>query len=264
MDYAAEIAAWRARRVALLTSETGWLSLADLVWLEEGGNATAAGIFEVRGRRVTFSAAPGLTVTADGLPVTASIAVLSDAVPGPTLLAHGPRRYQLLERGGRLALRVRDLESPARKQLREIASFPIDPAWRLEARFEPYDPPRRVPMPSIVNTIEQEISPGAVLFEIAGVTHRLDPILERGETDYWIVFGDRTNGVETYGAGRFVYVPPHIGGRTVLDFNKAYNPPCAFTPYSTCPLPPPQNKLAFRVEAGEKAYEPASSLQRAQ
>jgi hypothetical protein len=254
MDYAAEIAAWRARRVARLTSETGWLSLADLVWLEEGGNATAAGIFDVRGRSATFSPGPGLAVTLDGRPVTEPITVASDAVPEPTRLDLGTRQFELLERGGRLAVRVRDSQSAARQRFRGVEAFPVDPAWRLEARFEPYDPPKRIPMPSVVNTVEQEISPGAVVFEIAGVTHRLDPILERGETDYWVVFGDRTNGVETYGAGRFVYVPPPVTGRTVLDFNKAYNPPCAFTPYSTCPLPPPQNRLPIRVEAGEKVY----------
>ena len=254
MDYAAEIAEWRAGRVARLTSEAGWLSLADLVWLAEGGNATEAGLFDVRGRSATFSPRPGLAVTLDGRPVTGPIPVASDAAPEPTRLELGTRRFELLERGGRLAVRVRDSQSAARQRFHGIDTFPIESAWRLEARFEPYDPPKRIPMPSVVNTVEQEVSPGAVVFEISGATHRLDPILERGETDYWIVFGDRTNGVETYGAGRFVYVAPPVGGRTVLDFNKAYNPPCAFTPYSTCPLPPPQNKLAVRVEAGEKAY----------
>ena len=254
MDYAAEIAEWRAGRVARLTSEAGWLSLADLVWLAEGGNATEAGLFDVRGRSATFSPRPGLAVTLDGRPVTGPIPVASDAAPEPTRLELGTRRFELLERGGRLAVRVRDSQSAARQRFHGIDTFPIDSAWRLEARFEPYDPPKRIPMPSVVNTVEQEVSPGAVVFESSGATHRLDPILERGENDYWIVFGDRTNGVETYGAGRFVYVAPPVGGRTVLDFNKAYNPPCVFTPYSTCPLPPPQNKLAFRVEAGEKAY----------
>ncbi len=131
-------------------------------------------------------------------------------------------------------------------------SFPIDPAWRIEARFEPYDPPRRRAVAGVQGTEEEETFPGAVLFEAAGGLHRLEAIRERGETDYWIVFGDATNGRETYGAGRFLYAPPPAGGRTVLDFNKAYNPPCAFTPFSTCPLPPAGNRLAIRVEAGEK------------
>ena len=100
--------------------------------------------------------------------------------------------------------------------------------------------------------MEDEVSPGAVLFTAGGQELRLDPILERRESDYWIVFGDRTNGTETYAGGRFVYVAPPVNGRTTLDFNKAYNPPCVFTPHSTCPLPPAPNRLPIRVEAGER------------
>jgi uncharacterized protein (DUF1684 family) len=132
MDYAAEIAAWRARRVARLTSETGWLSLVDLLWLEEGGNATEAGVFDVRGRSATFCPGPGLAVTLDGRPVTGPIPVASDAAPEPTRLELGTRQFQLLRRGGHFALRVRDTENPARKRFRGIQTFPVDPAWRLE------------------------------------------------------------------------------------------------------------------------------------
>ncbi|HUM02738.1 MAG TPA: DUF1684 domain-containing protein, partial [Thermoanaerobaculia bacterium] len=105
-----------------------------------------------------------------------------------------------------------------------------------------------------LGSVDSEKCPGALVFEIDGKTYRLDPVLEKGETELFVIFGDRTNGKETYGAGRFLYVPPPVDGRTVLDFNKSYNPPCAFTPYATCPLPPPENKLTIPIPAGEKAY----------
>jgi uncharacterized protein (DUF1684 family) len=122
----------------------------------------------------------------------------------------------------------------------------------IPARFEVYDPPRRSLVASVAGSADAEIFPGAVVFAREGVEHRLDVIAERGETDYWIVFGDATNGRETYGGGRFVYAPPPIDGGTVVDFNKAYNPPCVFSRYSTCPFPPSQNRLPLAVEAGEK------------
>lgn len=188
----------------------------------------------------------------DGREVKAPAPLVSDAEGEPTRVRTGSVEFHVIARGGRLAVRVRDAERAERRRFGGIAAFPIDPAWRIEAWFEPYDPPRRRAVAGVQGTVEQELFPGAVVFEAAGGLHRLEAILERGQTEYWIVFGDGTNGRETYGAGRFVYVPAPAGGRTVVDFNKAYNPPCAFTPYSTCPLPPAGNRLTIRVEAGEK------------
>ena len=270
--HAAEIEAWRRRRRERLTAEDGWLSLTGLFFLEDGENVVGSGAHAAvrlpdgapeqlgtislsKGRAVfepTGRAPEGLA--ADGGRVTAPIPLRTDATDEPTELALGRFRLYLVERGGRVAARVRDRENAARFRLGPIPSFPVDPAWRLDARFEPYDPPRRMEVPSVVGTVENEIVPGEVVFEAGGREFRLEPVLERGETDYWIVFGDRTNGVETYGGGRFVYAPPPSSGRTVLDFNKAYNPPCVFTPYSTCPLPVPSNRLPIRIEAGEKIY----------
>ncbi len=253
-EHRAEIEAWRRRRIERLTADDGWLSLAALQWLAEGENAVEGGVIEIRNGAATFVPTPGQAVAADGRPRSGPFPLRADSADEPTRVSAGSRRLELLERGGRFALRVRETGGSARGEFRGIENFPVDPAWRFDARFEPYDPPKQIPMTSVVGTVERERSPGAVAFEIGGATHRLDPIFERGESDYWIVFGDRTNGVDTYGGGRFVYVAPPVGGRTVLDFNKAYNPPCVFTPYSTCPLPPPQNRLPFRVEAGEKTY----------
>ena len=274
--HAAEIEAWRRRRRERLIGDDGWLSLTGLFWLADGpsavgaapdaairlppsGPARAGTILLSKGRAVfapADPAPPGLS--ADGRPVEGPIELRTDADGEPTSVAIRSIRFHLLERGGRIAVRVRDGDNPARSRLGAIPSFPIDPAWRFEARFEPYDPPRRMPVTSVVGTVEEETVPGAVAFELAGHVYRLEPVLERGEADYWIVFGDATNGAETYGGGRFVYVSPPAGGRTVLDFNRAYNPPCVFTPYSTCPLPAPRNRLSIRVEAGEKLYRSAS------
>ncbi len=272
MDYPAEIEAWRRRRIARLTADDGWLSLIGLYWLDDGDNTVggdprsrvrfaegrapaAAGVIRVEGSVATFLPAPGVGYLADGRSEHESVSLASDASAGPTRLAFGPTRLHLVWRSGRLAARVSDPGSPARAAFGgRVAHFPVDARWRLDARFEPYAPPRKIQVTGILGNVEDEIAPGVVAFEVAGATHRLTPILERGETDYWIIFGDQTNGTDTYGAGRFVYVPPPAGGRTILDFNKAYNPPCVFTPYSTCPLPPPGNRLPIRVEAGEKVY----------
>jgi len=274
-EHAAEIAAWRGRRLARLTAEDGWLSLTGLFWLSPGDNAVGSdpdcavtlpagraperlGVILVDGRAAVFEprlpADPGLAV--GGTPLQGPNPLVSDAAGEPTVVALGPVRFHLVERGGRLAVRVRDAGNPARRSLAGIPAFPVDLRWRFDARFVPHDPPLRFDVAGILGTFETEVSPGAVLFTVDGRELRLDPILERGESDYWIVFGDRTNGSDTYAGGRFVYVPPPEGGRTVLDFNKAYNPPCVFTPFSTCPLPPPQNRLPIRVEAGEKIYRP--------
>ena len=268
--YSDEIARWRARRLDRLRSEGGWLTLVGLFWLEPGKNAVGSGAgnrvvlpqgkasafvgsLDRSGDSVTLHAAPGSGVLADGKPVTA-LALRSDEDGEPTVLTLGSLSFYVIRRGERLGVRVKDSQSEARKNFQGIESFAVDPKWRVEARFEPYDPPRSIAVPNVLGMVDSEKSPGALVFELDGKTYRLDPVLERGETDFFVIFGDQTNGKETYGAGRFLYAPPPVGGRTVLDFNKAYNPPCVFTPYATCPLPPPENRLAIRVEAGEKAY----------
>lgn len=256
--YEADIEAWRRRRLERLTDPEGWLSVVGLGWLEPGENTIGgdpgsrillpAALSPGRLAAVTLSGDRAFLETGAG---TRPVAIgAGEEVP---LLSHGTLRLSLLERSGRLGVRVRDSESPARSAFRGIESYPIDPAWRLEARFEAFDPPKTVMVTSALGLAGPETSPGAVVFEAAGSTHSLLAILEPGEKDYWVIFGDATNGRETYGAGRFVYLPPPTAGRTVLDFNKAYNPPCVFTPYSTCPLPPPGNRLAIPIEAGEMA-----------
>jgi uncharacterized protein len=268
--YRSEIEAWRAARLARLKAEDGWPSVVGLFWLEDGPNAFGSakdnaivlppsaparmGSIVLRNGRATLEVLPGVELTADGEKVSGPRVLASDASESATRLRHGTLLFYLIERAGKLGVRVKDSDSPARRDFHGLEYFAIDPTWRLEARFEPYDPPRSISVPNVLGHDDSEKSPGALVFERAGQTYRLDPVLERGETDYFVIFGDATNGRETYGAGRFLYVRPPVNGKTIIDFNKAYNPPCVFTDYATCPLPPAQNRLKVRVEAGEKEY----------
>jgi uncharacterized protein (DUF1684 family) len=270
VTYRSEIEAWRAARLARLTAEDGWLSVVGLFWLEEGVNTVGSakdntivlpgsapahmGSVLLRNGRATLEVLPGIDITADGERVSRSRVLASDAARSATLLRSGSLLFYLIERRGKLAVRVKDSRSQARRDFHGLEYFPIDPTWRLEARFEPYDPPKSISVPNVLGHDDSEKSPGALVFERDGQTYRLDPVLERGETDYFVIFGDATNGTETYGAGRFLYVAPPVDGKTVIDFNRAYNPPCVFTDYATCPLPPAQNRLRVRVVAGEKEY----------
>lgn len=270
-SYRADVETWRAQRLAKVRAEDGWLTVVGLFWLEEGENlvgsapgsrvllpASAApgrlGSIDFANGRATLRPLPDSDLTANGKPVAGPIPLASDADENTTQLRRGSLLFYLIRRGDRVGVRVKDSRSEARRNFHGLEYFPIDPSWRIEARFEPYDPPKPISVPNVLGQDNAETSPGAIVFEHGGKTYRLDPVLERGETDYFVIFGDRTNGTDTYGAGRFLYVKPPVGGKTVIDFNKAYNPPCVFTEYATCPLPPPQNKLPVRIEAGEKEY----------
>ena len=267
--YRAEIGAFRARRDAGLRSPAGWLTVVGLSWLSEGENAVGSsrqsavalpegkapatlGSIRLEKGVAAFTAAPGVEVTSDGGAVT-SVVLDPDTAGKPTTLQHGPLSFFLIERGGRLGVRVKDRESEALKGFRGVERFPLDPAWRFVARFVKHEASTRLAVPSVLGTTDQEESPGYVLFEAGGKSHRLDALPE-GE-GLFLVFGDETNAKETYGGGRFLYTPkPSPDGTVVVDFNRATNPPCVFTPFATCPLPPAGNRLALRVAAGEKTY----------
>ena len=267
----AAVAQWRAQRVQSLTGDGGWLTLAGLLWLSEGSNtfgrapgnalvlehralAEHAGTFEVSGTRVRFRSAPGAHVTYAGQAVE-ELELSSDAHGEPTELASGPLRFFVIERGGRLALRVRDLDNPHRKNFRGLEYFPVDPAWALEARFEPYQPARHLKIVNVLGMELEVLSPGAVVFEKDGREWRLDTVLEEPDArELFIMFADATSGRESYGGGRFLYIPLPVGERAQVDFNKSENPPCALNDFATCPLPPPQNRLTLRIAAGEESY----------
>jgi len=267
----AEIEKWRAGRIERLTAPSGWLTVVGLFWLEPGENGVGSGL----GNRIVLPAgkapatfgtirladgkarldvAPGVDVSHEGKRVE-SLPLQSDEEGDPTLVRHTTLSFHLIKRGDRLGVRVRDSASDARRDFREIPAYPVRSAWRVMGRLDPYPPGKTIAVPNILGTVSNDPSPGAVVFKVGGKTYRIDAVEEEGSDELFLIFGDSTNGFETYGAGRFLYVPrPGPDGKMVVDFNKAYNPPCAFTAYATCPLPPPQNRLALRVEAGEKEY----------
>ncbi|HYO62309.1 MAG TPA: DUF1684 domain-containing protein [Pyrinomonadaceae bacterium] len=268
--YLRELEDWKAKRFADLKSENGWLTLVGLFWLKEGENKLGsdpandivlpegkaprfAGSVHLEGGLTRLEGPPDSGVTTeDDKPVT-SLALQSDADGSPTVLRLGSLSFHVIRRGERFALRVRDREHPARLNFQGTQYFPASQTWRIAARFEPYNPPKPVRILNITGMESDEPSPGALVFEADGRTHRLDAITEKDNPNLFVIFADQTSGRETYGAGRYLYVePPDSSGRVMVDFNKAYSPPCAFTAFATCPLPPPQNRLALRVEAGEK------------
>jgi uncharacterized protein (DUF1684 family) len=267
----AAIEQWQAGRLASLTSETGWLTLAGLFWLQDGAHsfgsaasnsirlynaalAPTAGSFVKSGDNVRFVARTGSGVTHDGKPVT-TLALVPDSRGEPTVLASGTVSFFVIERGGKYGIRVRDKANPHRTHFSGLQYFPISADWALDAHFEPYEPHHHIPITNILGMEENMDSPGALVFRKDGHEWRLDTVLEEPDAkELFVMFADATSGKETYGAGRFMYLPLPQNGTVPLDFNKAYNPPCAFNDFATCPLPPYQNRLALRVDAGEKSY----------
>jgi len=237
----AAVDAWSADRIARLTAADGWLALVGLHWLEAGSQSIGCGDDN----------------TVDGKPGNGPVALTADSQGDPTVIGFSAGRgsFVLIERGGRLALRVRDTEAVTRTGFKGIARYPVDIDWRLDARFEPHEPGKTLPIASVINTLDDMVNPGVVVFEKDGRTFRLEAV-DEGDGRLFLIFGDRSNGRETYGAGRFLYAAPaDANGHTVVDFNEAYNPPCAMNAFSTCPLPPPENRLDLTVTAGELKYE---------
>ncbi|HSM31080.1 MAG TPA: DUF1684 domain-containing protein, partial [Woeseiaceae bacterium] len=262
----AEVLAWRDSRRASLLAPTGFLNLAGLFWLDEGvttfGSApdndlvfpAAAdahiGRFRVTDDGVVMEPRDGVAVYSNEEPV-GEILVADDTSDDPVMITHGSLAWTVIKRDGRYAVRLRDFDHPALASFPELEYFPIDPAWRVEATLERYGEPRRVAASTVIEGLGwSPESPGIAVFEKDGETYRLEAYTS-GERLFF-VFGDRTSGQETYPAGRFLYAAaPGEDGRFVLDFNRAYSPPCAFNDFSTCPVASPRNRLLIRVTAGE-------------
>jgi uncharacterized protein (DUF1684 family) len=265
--YRSQIEQWQRHREAGLRSPTGWLSLAGLFWLKQGDSSIGSGVtsdfllpndapsqvglFEVSGNDVTFTNLAGELLTINGKPVHGRVMLKhSEDDDKSDQIQIGPVLFYVIDRDGRMAVRVKDANSPTLKEFKGTQFFPINPAFRFEAKFTPA--PEKIAIPDILGQTRMQDSPGIVEFQYEGHTYKLRPVYE--DKTLFFVFKDLTSRKETYQPGRMVNTPLPQGGKVVLDFNKAYNPPCAFTPYATCPLPPKENVLPIRIEAGELRY----------
>lgn len=267
--YRAEVEGWRAEREAGLKADDGWLTLVGLHWLEEGANSfgsakgnaivlpgsalARAGTFEHRAGRTTVVIERGVRASIGGQPVVRHQMQLGGGGAKPDVLEIGTLSMFVIRRGDRYALRVRDKESPTRRSFKGLDWFPVDEGYRIAARFVPHGAEKRIPIPNVLGTVSPMKSPGKVVFELQGKQLTLEPVYETDDAkELFFIFKDETARKETYGAGRFLYSALPKDGKVVLDFNKAYSPPCAYTEYATCPLPPKQNVLPARIEAGER------------
>ncbi|RXK55307.1 DUF1684 domain-containing protein [Oleiharenicola lentus] len=268
-DYVQSVEQWRAGRLERLTRADGWLALIGRHPLEVGvwsvgsapGNAIrlAAGpdqlgtVTRTGDNTLTFALADGVEAAIDG--TTERTAPLATSSAGkPTYVRAGTVNFYILEQGGRYFLRVRDSESARRKNFAGLDNYPVDPKWRIEANWVPFATPRQLPITNVVGLTQDAACPGKAVFTLDGRTYELLPLQDSPDDDLFFILTDATAGEETYEASRFLYSAPPKDGKVVLDFNRLYNPPCAFTPFTTCPLPPKENVLPFRLTAGEKKY----------
>lgn len=271
-DYQQEVMQWRAKRTANLTAPTGWLSLIGLEWLHEGANRVGSapdndvvlkagpahlGVVQVGkdgAAHIVLDEQSGATIDGKNVREAALVDDMHAGEGTPTTVAFGTASFYVIERDGRKALRVKDSEAETRRHFLGIDYFAIDPSWRVVADWVPFDPPHKLEIGSVIGTIDKVDVPGKAVFHKDGLTFELLPYQEEPGGELFFVLADRTSGKETYGAARFLYAALPKDGKIVLDFNKAYNPPCAFTPFATCPLAPPENRLDVAVTAGEKKY----------
>lgn len=266
--YISEVKEWHTKRIENLKKENGWLNLAGLYWLQpeenkfgrdksndiifpEGKAPGFIGSIILNNSVVTLKVNRGVEVKHKGINV--SLLELKNDTQGETVLELGSLRWFIIKRGDKYGVRLRDLESQLLKSFKGIETFPVDSIWKFEAKLAAYDSPKKVEVPNVLGTIDTSEVAAALTFEKDGVVYKLDP-LDAGK-QYFIIFADATSGAETYGAGRFLYInKADSTGKIYIDFNKAYNPPCAFTKYATCPLPPKQNYLKLKITAGEKVF----------
>jgi len=264
--YVKSIEEWQQQRLERLKDKDGWLSLAGLFWLEPGENTFGSdssntilfpekadafgGTLWLEDSTVTLTVADGIKISTGDSLVTQMV-LKNDHEEQPTRLQQGDLAWYIVKRGEQYGIRLRDHKHPRIEQLDHIPSYPIQTSYVVEATLEPFDKPHTMtvatPLEGYTETYEV---PGILKFKLRGKNLELYPFAS-GQ-GYFLVIADETTAIETYGAGRFMYAGPDSTGRILLDFNKAYNPPCAFSPYATCPMPPRENILDVAIEAGEK------------
>lgn len=271
--YAASIRAWQEHRDKGLRSPDSWLTLAGLFWLERGRKVTIGsseqadlplahtsapgviGTLELSNGKVLFSNNAGPAVTVDSKSITGTVA-LSASDDNPSVVRVGSISFYPIKRIDRIGIRVKNNDSAVLRNFKGMQYFPIDAALHF-SHAKLISDPKKVPILNVLGQTDLEDSPGVVEFTYERQTYQLRPIYE-GKSLFFL-FKDATNGRTTYHAGRMLNTPLPVNGIVDLDFNKAYNPPCVFTNYATCPLPPKQNELPFPVKAGEKTYTQAES-----
>lgn len=266
-NYPHSITKWQQEREASLKAPTGWLNLAGLYWLQPGATTIGSapdtdiqlanraapprlGVFVLKEEAVTFQTEPGVAIFNHGVPVT-QLHMADDKAPEPSLLTHGTLGWQVIRRMERIAVRIRDYEHPAVNTFAGLKFYPVDPDWRVEARFNAYATPRKPMLTTVVEELGwSPTAPGTLEFDQGGEALSLEAY--ELEDSFFLIFADLTSGETTYPAGRYLYADkPGPDGTTILDFNKAHSPPCAFTNFATCPLPTRENHLKVAVEAGE-------------
>lgn len=267
--YQEDLKAWQAKRISSLRAPDGWLNLTGLYWLKPGkntfGSDTAndvifpagkiqpyAGFLLLQDKTVTLFPSDGSGITHNG----DAIETLTMFQPEQTEIIEavsGSLRWSIIKRDTIYGIRLRDDESELLKTFTGIERFPADTAWCVPARLKRADEGHTIPITNVLGQTTDEKSPGTIEFRLKGREYRLD-VLD-GREEYFVIFADSTTGRETYGGGRFLYVKKvEEGEQLLVDFNKAINPPCVFTPFATCPLPPRQNRLAISLRAGEKTF----------
>jgi len=270
-QYIQQIDDWHKQRVERLKEKDSWLSLAGLFWLEEGENSFGSdksnsiifpegkaadfmGWFDLENGEVKIRLKPGIKITNKNQPITEMI-LQNDNSGKPSILKYKSLSWFVVKRQDKYGIRLKDNEHLEFDRFTGIDRYEVDTEWRVKANFVPYNPAKIIEIPTIMGTILEDPSPGFLQFEIDGNLYQLDPTGKMESKRLLLIFADLTNGDETYGAGRFLSIDfPHPDSTVYIDFNKAYNPPCAFTKYATCPLPPKQNQLPLKVTAGEKNY----------
>lgn len=263
-DYADSIRQWQNERLSNLIKEDGWATLVGLFPLREGKQSFGSdaknqlvfpdfapdtiGYFGVLGDSVWIEITAGIDVNIQDQQVTQALLAPSE---NHLLCTLGRLQWFIIRRGDRFLLRVRDTQHPARQTLTKIPYYPIDKRWCFEASFHLFDSIKILPLPNALDMIVENESRGYLQFEFEGQIYEI-VALEEGP-ELFLLFYDQTSGTETYGGGRYMYVDkPDAGEKVKLDFNKAYSPPCAFTEFATCLLPPPENRFPFAIKAGEK------------
>ena len=268
-NYRSEVEKWRVDHETELKSDSSWLTVAGLFWLKDGANTIGTGSgfdieltdnFKGKFGTIDFQNGAAILKVENGVEALSDgnkfseIRLVSDEKDKPTTIQTGSQTFYLIKRENRFGIRLKDKNNKSRTEFTGEKWFPVDEKYKVEATFEAFAEPKEVLIPNVLGGNFKMKSPGVLRFKLNGKKYALEPVLENGSDDLFIIFRDATSKTETYGAGRFLYAKPPENGKVILDFNKSENPPCAFTSFATCPLPPPQNRLNAAIKAGEKRY----------